>query len=88
MIMDKINKEKEKRKIDMYVANLDLFFAAMSDINDLTSIVLENCLNVKYLTLFRDELEDCASQKRNFRNQLNDLKTLFFLILKNLKIIS
>ena len=41
MIMDIINKEKEKRKIDMYVANLNLFFAAMSDINDLSYIVLE-----------------------------------------------
>ena len=66
MLLDKINKEKDKLKIDMYAANLDLFFAAMSDINELSSIIFENCLKMKYLTLFRaynlNELEDCASQ--------------------------
>ena len=89
LMKDEIAKEKEKHKIDMYIKDLNLFYSLMSSLHDLTATVLENCLKIKYFPLFNAyniyELEDSGTEKKHYKNQMNDLKTIFFSNFDNLE---
>ena len=55
----------------------------MSNLQNLTDIFLENCLEIEYFTLFNayniNDLLSSNSEKSDYKNKLNDFKTNFFL---------
>ena len=83
LMKDGIVREQEKRSIDLYIKNIQRFHSSMSNLQNLTSIVLENCLEIKYFTLFNaysiNDLSSGNNEKRGCKYKMNDLKTIFFL---------
>ena len=79
---DEIVREQEKRSIDLYIKNVHRFHSSMSNLQNLTDIVLENCLEIKYFILFNayniNDLSVSVQEKSNYKNKMNDLKTFFF----------
>ena len=73
LMKDAIVKEQEKCKIDLYIKNLNRFHSSMSSLQNLTSIVLENCLEIKYFTLFNaysiNDLSNGNNEKRDYNKK-------------------
>ena len=55
----------------------------MSNLQNLTDIILKNCIEIKYFTFFNayniNDLSSSNNKKSDYKNKLNDLKTNFFL---------
>ena len=79
---DEIVREKEKRSIDMYIKSVDHFHSSLSKLQILTDVVLDNCVEIKYFTLFNayniNDLSVGVQEKTTYKTKINELKTIFF----------
>ena len=86
---DEINREKEKRSIDIYIERVDHFRSSLSKLQNLTEAVLNNSVEIKYFSLCNayniNDLSIGHLEKTNHKTKLNALKTNLFTNFKELE---
>ena len=66
----------------MYIKSVDHFHSSLSKLQILTDVVLDNCVEMKYFTLFNayniNDLSVGVQEKTAYKTKINELKTIFF----------